>query len=287
MRKLIFFGFVAAALLLPQPPLARAGGIPVFDGVGLAQSITGYVQTLMDYAEQLNQLNVMDSQYVTQLQQYQRELEEYQHYLNQIQRMGAVLNDADWQKVLQQTITYYGNSPWASIPNVNVTTSAGAANIKTVVESAYEVPENVADTVTQWQTRIPGYEMTAREQQEHSRNYAQMQKFMDRQMAVAKNQADINDRAPMIDDFKTSVYALGDDSDLKTQHLIAQQMNFLLQQQEILSSQLNQLISSQETMSEFSASMDAEAKRLANEQQEKHKNNYLPTSLGSNQWKNL
>ena len=121
MRKLVLVGLMAAALILPQQ--VRAGGIPVFDGVGLAQQITGYVQNLMDYAEQLNQLNTMSNQYMTQVQQYQRELEEYQHFLTQLERLGPVLKDADWEKVLGQTVTYYGDSPWASIPNVNVTTS--------------------------------------------------------------------------------------------------------------------------------------------------------------------
>ena len=287
MRKFVLAGLLTAALILPQSQQARAGGIPVFDGVGLVQSIMGYVQNIMDYAEQLNQLNTMSNQYMTQIQQYQRELEEYQHFLNQIQSLGPILNDADWQRVLRQTVTYYGNSPWASIPNINVTTSQGATNIKTVVETGYEVPERVGDTVTNWQSRIPGYQMTSREQAEHSKNYTHMQRFVDRQMMVAKNQENINQRSTLVDRYMERAMNLPDDSALQTQQLIAQEMAYLLQQQEVLMSQINQLLAAQETMSEFASSKDAEAKELAKENMERHKNNYLPTSLGNSLWKTL
>ena len=285
MVRYFLAGFLV--LLLSVPQASRAGGFPVFDGVNLGQSITGYIQNLMDYAEQLSQLSMLDSQYLTQLQQYQRELEEYQHYLRQVEQLGSVVSAADWQKILEQTITYYGNSPWASIPNVNVMTSKGAESVKTIVETAYDLPENVADTVTEWKGRIPGYQMTSREQAAHAKDYAHMQRLVDRQMAVAKNQDDMNTRSPMIADFKDKANNLGEDSHLQTQQLIAQQMAFLLQQQEIQSSQLNQLIGSQETMSEFAAAKSAEAREATRSQQEKHKNNYMPSALGSDLWKNL
>lgn len=285
MRK-FFVLLVMLSVVLPVRP-AKASGIPVFDGAGLAQDIIGYVQTIMDYAEQLNQLNVMDNQYFTQLQQYQRELEEYEHFLRQVQSMGRVLSDADWQKVLQQTITYYGNSDWASIPNINVTTTQGQTNVKTVVETAYSVPDEVGDAVTFWQTKIPGYQMPAREQEEHAKNYAHMQRFLDRQMMVAKNQEQVNERSAMVNTFRDDAANLPDDSDLQTQHLIAQEIAFLLQQQEIIVTQLNQLIASQETMSEFAATQDSEAKYKNLENVERHKNNYLPSSLGTESWKNF
>lgn len=283
MRNIFLVSLLAPAMLLPSQ--GRAGGIPVFDGAGLAQEIMGYVQNLMDYAEQLNQLNVMDNQYVIQVQQYERELEEYQHFLNQIQRLGPVLDDAEWDKVLQQTVTYYGDSPWASIPNMKIVTNQGATNLKTVVGTAYEVPDSLADTISQWQARIPGYEMPGQEQAKHSKDYAQMQKFIDRQLVVAANQQGMDDRAVMIEKFERTAYGLGDDSDLQAQHLVTQQLTFLLQQQELILAQLNQLIASQETISEFAATQSLKARRLSKQSAERHKNNYLPASLGTDIWK--
>ena len=286
MRKLILMTWLFAVLLVSPAQQASAGGIPVFDGVGLGQSIMGYVQNIMDYAEQLNQLQQMEQQYTTQIQQYQRELEEYQHFLNQVQNLGPILSNADWQDVLQQTVTYYGNSPWASIPNVNITTSAGAANVETIVETAYEMPAKASDTITGWQSRIPGYQMTNREKTAQDQNYTHMQRFLDRQLVTSKTQENMNTRSPDVQEYMNSAMTLPADSHLQTQQLIAQEMAFLLQQQEILIAQINQLVGSQETMSEFVASKDSASKRLANENIEKHKNNYLP-ALGNNQWKTL
>jgi conjugal transfer/entry exclusion protein len=285
-RKLILMTWLLAVLLVSPAQQATAGGIPVFDGVGLGQSIMGYVQNIMDYAEQLNQLQQMEQQYTTQIQQYQRELEEYQHFLNQVQNLGPILSNADWQDVLQQTVTYYGNSPWASIPNVNITTSAGAANVQTIVETAYEMPAKASDTITGWQSRIPGYQMTDRETTAQDQNYTHMQRFMDRQLVMSKTQENMDDRSFAVDNYMDIATSLPSDSDLKTQQLIAQEMAFLLQQQEILIAQINQLVGSQETMSEFVASKDSASKELARGNIEKHKNNYLP-ALGNNQWKTL
>lgn len=283
MRNLFLVSLLTAAMLFPRQ--GRASGIPVIDGAGLAQEIIGYVQNLMDFAEQLNQLNVMDNQYLIQLQQYERDLEEYQHFLNQIQKLGQVLGDDDLNRILQQTMTYYGNSPWASIPTMNIVTNQGITNLKTVVGTAYEVPESLEETVSHWQARIPGYEMPAQEQAKHSKDYAQMQKFIDRQLVVATNQQGMDDRTVMIDKFERTAYNLGDDSDLQAQHLLTQQLTFLLRQQELMLAQLNQLISSQESVSEFAATQSLKARRLSRQSVERHKNNNLPTSLGTDIWK--
>jgi hypothetical protein len=139
--------------------------------------------------------------------------------------------------------------------------------------------------VSQRQAAVPGYAMPASEQAAHTQNEIQLQKLVDRQYMVAENQQQINDRMVIIDKYKTKAEGLGDDSYLKTQHLMAEQMAFLLQQQEIQIGRMNQILSSQETFSEFAATQDAAAKNQAADQEAKHRTNNLPSSLGTSVWK--
>jgi len=280
--------------LLAVPAPARAGGIPVIDIAGLAQALMDYIQNILDYYEQVEQLSTLDDQlgtmedqYGTQIEQYITQLEEYEHYLNQLESLGAILDSADWSDVMSDAATYYGSSDWSSIPNVNIVTEAGATNLKTIVETGYYLPTETAETISSWQAQIPDYEMTDPERTAEDYNAVQMAKFVDRQEMVANNQAAMNARSDMANQFMDKAQNLGNDSDLQTLHLMAQELAYLIQQQELIMGQQNQLLSAQETMSEFVASQDAEAKSVARENILQHRNNLLPSTLGSDQWKSL
>lgn len=292
LKKNTLWAILMVLLMVPQP--VRAGGIPVIDIAGLAQAVMDYVQNILDYYEQVeqlttleDQLGTMDDQYATQIQQYLTQLEEYEHYLNQLEKIGTVLEAADWNSVMSQSATYYGSSDWSSIPNINIVTEAGAANLKTIVETGYELPLETAQTISTWQTQIPDYEMPEPERAAEDYNAAQMAKFVDRQEMVANNQAAMNTRSDDLDKIRNTVLSLPNDSELQTLQMISQQLLYMMQQQEVLMGQQNQLLSSQETMSEFVATQDAEAKRIARENIKQHRNNLLPSTLGSDLWKQL
>lgn len=56
---------VSMLFFTPMVRPANAGGIPVIDIAGLAQAIMGYVQNILDYYEQISQLEALEEQLAT------------------------------------------------------------------------------------------------------------------------------------------------------------------------------------------------------------------------------
>jgi len=286
MRKLLVLLLMVQLFFVgPLVISVHAGGIPTFDGVNLSQGMIRYIQSLLDYLEQTAQLEAQEGQYVVQVQQYLRDLEEYEHYLKQAQALEQVIDSGDWDTVLRDVENYYGESGWSMIPNTDVRTEAGRLEVRGIVETGYSIPKKTADEIAYWQGRITGYEMPDYEQKRHDRDEAHIQRMLDRQYSIAENQRGITSRKDAVDKYMKKAGRLGDDSELQTQQLMAQEMAYLLSQQEVLIGRVNQLLSAQETHSEYAAARDYEIRKAAHEKQEKLQSNNLPSTLGTDIWK--
>lgn len=248
MRKLIvlYLVCVLCVLAVSRSQQVKAGGFPVVDISHIAQSITSYLAQLEDYQEQLNQLGVMDNQYLQMLIEYEQTLQEYSHYLNQITGLANTISSADWESLLRQTLAYYGRGDFSTIPTLRVTTPTFSQDLDTILRQVHHLPREPEVVKTDIQA-LTGQVPSASFEQGLQYNYQRYDKYKDVQAMVAQNADDGLMRRELIDRYAIRVQSLGDESDLATMQLMASQNQLLFDQLEANNQILNQILQQQGT----------------------------------------
>ncbi len=138
MKRIILGTAIALSMAVPANRV-EAGGIPVFDGVGLGQLIVDFQQELKDYAKQIEQLQALREQIANQIKQI-NELKAQVAAVTGSRGLSALLN-GDFEKAARLTLDRNVNS---------LIREVGLGNIAVMREgklSANLDPEVVADTV--------------------------------------------------------------------------------------------------------------------------------------------
>lgn len=260
MRKYI----ILLIFLLPRNVMA--GGFPVVDITSVTQQVTSYALQLQEHAQLLNQLGVMDKQYMQQLIDYAQTLQEYQIYLEQVAGLEKVIQHADWQKLMEQTIAYYGQTgDFATIPSLRVTSPHFSQDLDAVLRSIHFLPRN-PQTLAQEASSLGLLDTNLFEVQ-NKQIFNQYDRFKNLQEQIAINAEESEKRKQAIEQSKMLVSQLSDASDLQTLQLMATQNQMMLNQNEECIRLMNQQMMKPsglavEMASKQAQAIDAEIRRL-------------------------
>ncbi len=242
MRRL--FAIIAVGFVFSFGPQqtrpVHASGFPVVDIASIAQSVTGYMQQLSDMQEQLNQLSALDNQ--------------------------RIISNADWNKLLKQTIAYYGKGDFSTIPNLRVSSPTFTGDLDTVLRQTHHLPRPESEVTNDYQA-MTGTAPSAEFRAQMNRIYKGYDKYKDVQAEVAKNAENSENRKLIINSYANVVRNLGDESDLATLQTMASQNQIMFDQNEASIQVLNQILQQQgaaeaERHAREAARIDREISRL-------------------------
>ena len=268
---------VLCLMMFFTPHVCNAG-IPVFDYSNLFQNLLQYIQRLDDYAEQINQSDVIDEQYLQMMQDYEQTLREYQHYLRQIEGIAHYMSQEDWDRLLEVLDGYYGKSPLSTIPSLDPADSTYEDDVDDVLGYYGHVPR---DPVEVQADAAPMGLWTEQYEREVTEDYNNFELMKDKLRMVSENVKRSRERKKDIAHHAKTVKNLGDESDLATLQEIAMQNILLMKQQEDLVQIMNQQLMNEEMAKAERAAKTAKARDA---ELERLKNRKPTALLGRDRW---
>lgn len=258
-----------------------ASGIPVVDVASNIQQITSYIQDIADYAEQLNQLSVQTQQYTQMMDDFSQTLTEYEHYLKQLEGIKDKFTNAEWDQIMAQTLNTYGSGPMSVIPTMDTASATYDDDLDVVLANYGYIPENPNDVVNE--ATINGVGDTSRLLVQAQRNQAAFGKWRNVQKQVADNEKAALSRRQVMRKIGEKINSLGDESDLATLQLMANQSQIMMDQNEATARTLNQMLQQQSAVEAMEASRKAERMKKEQARLAKHRASTMPVA-GKDRW---
>ncbi|MCU8961135.1 hypothetical protein ACO0J9_13050 [Pseudomonas aeruginosa] len=90
---------LAAVVMSIAPVPVTASGFPTVDIAAIAQSVTDYINQLQQYAEQMTQTVLNESQLAEAIKLYEQTMVEYDHMLRQMEGLKSRISNRQWQQI--------------------------------------------------------------------------------------------------------------------------------------------------------------------------------------------
>lgn len=250
LSKILLCGFLAFSLTITPIKQTQATGIPVVDISHIVQTIAGYVQSLTEYSEIISQGVIEAAELAQIIDQYQQMLIEYESYLKQIRQLKDVIDIASWSDILNavQNIDY-GNTDIALIPELDPTDEDFTKDLITIVAKNNTVPYITDNVLNSMEDLGAAQKMRNKIGRTNKRLSNKHQVYENQLAAVALNKMASDQRKIAINDAVLQVENLGEESDLATLQLIANQQLLQAKQNEAVIKVLNDLLMNYESPS--------------------------------------
>lgn len=231
MKKIIkglLFSFCLSVSVMP----VNAAGIPTIDMAAIEQSVTEYLQDLMNYDEYIAQTGLNELQLAEAVKLYEQAMISYDHMLRQMQSLKDKMDSKDWQALITKLDRILNRYP-GSDPTNDLNLEKAKETIGKVFSRGEEydnVEDMVADLNFEDDTGIL----------DDTQKVSYKSKLATGQQALVFDYDDaLTEQAEDLETLQTVKDSLGDEDQLKTMQFLAEQNQKQLQLQLLSMKQQN------------------------------------------------